>query len=368
MKGIGLYIHIPFCETKCRYCDFLSFKPSDGDIYAYIKVLANEIKNAEIKDKKIETVFIGGGNPGCLPPPSINCIFDALRGCDILPDAEITFEANPGSLNRKKLELLLRCGVNRLSLGLQTTDAALLAAIGRSHSLQDFYDSYGNARDSGFSNINVDIMFSLPGQTSEHIVNTCEAVTRLDPEHISAYALIPEEGTAIKKMLDSGELTMPEDETDRAMYETIKRYMKNSGYIHYEISNFAKEGFFCRHNVSYWERGEYLGFGLGAHSFYEGERYSNTADFKKYLIHNGDKDKITENRHIINDKEATEETMFLGLRMLGGVFLTDKLADVYEKQIRSNISAGLLKLDGRMLSLTERGLDLANLISADFLL
>jgi len=397
MKKIGVYVHIPFCGSKCRYCDFLSFVPSPGgtgspggtessdetgssdetessdgtesfnESAAYADALAQEILRAELSEYIIETIFIGGGTPSFLPPLLLSRILGAVRRLNIARDAEFTLEANPGSLDTEKLSLLKRFGVNRLSIGLQSADIHLLKTIGRAHTADDFYEAFHGARDAGFYNINVDVMFSLPGQTLNSLAETVLRVLELRPEHVSAYALTPEDGTPLKEDLVAKKISLPDEQTDREMYRYIKKTLAAGGYRHYEISNFARDGYLCRHNVSCWERGEYVGFGLGAQSFLNGERFGVTKDFKKYLTYGGDRSRLIEDVYRISETEALEETMFLGLRMLKGVTLTEQIEQVYGSQIKKLASSGLLTTEDGRIKFTERGLDLANVVFTEFI-
>ena len=373
MKNIGIYVHIPFCKSKCFYCDFLSFAPSaastilPGDVETYVNALTDEIKIFDADGYKIETIFIGGGTPSYIPPLFLRKIFDALRKFNIAGDAEITVEANPGTLDTKKLKMMKSCGVNRLSIGAQTTDDKILKSIGRGHTAADFFESFECARAAGFDNINVDIMFSLPGQTKEILRDTCEKIVKLKPEHISAYALTVEENTPMHQMIADKKISLPDDQSDREMYHFIIKFLTDNGYKHYEISNFAKDGFSCRHNVSCWERGEYVGFGLGAHSFLNGKRFNNTKNFLRYINNSSDKAAITEDIIDIDEADAIEETMFLGLRMTRGVPFTETIRKIYKNQIDKLISSGLLKIERDRLMLTDRGLDCANIVFSEFI-
>ena len=367
MKKIGLYIHIPFCASKCFYCDFYSFVPAAGDFEAYAEALINEINSTDLNGYKIDTIFFGGGTPSYMPPFLLAKIYSALRRFDILPGAEITMEVNPGTLDMEKLDAFLNFGVNRLSIGCQSTDDKLIKLIGRRHTTAGFYDCYNNARAAGFNNINIDIMFNLPGQTTDIFLKTCEDVAALNPEHISAYALTVEDKTPLKKMADENLLTLPGEDAERAMYYLLKNHLKSNGYVHYEISNFAKSGYACRHNVSCWTRGEYLGFGPGACSYIDNRRFNNTKDFGAYIKADGDIKKLRENILFIDAKEALEETMFLGLRMLQGVAMTDEIYKAYHNKIATLTASGLLQLNGGDLCLTDKGLDYANIVFTEFL-
>ena len=269
-KKLGIYIHIPFCVRKCAYCDFLS-APADAETRdAYVRALKEEIRSAGELDGSYEgaTVFFGGGTPSLLAGDELAGILDEISGQLLLrSDAEITVECNPGTLDRKKLEAYKRAGINRLSIGLQSADNRELRALGRIHTWEEFRENYEGVRELGFSNVNVDLMSALPGQTREGWKTTLEKVTDLNPEHISAYSLIIEEGTPFYEKYREGgscEAELPGEDLDRLMYEDTRAFLREKGYERYEISNYAKPGYECRHNLSYWERTDYKGFGIGA--------------------------------------------------------------------------------------------------------
>lgn len=393
-----LYIHIPFCERKCLYCDFLSDTADAAVIERYTRQLAEEIREAGKYDpgRQVVSVFLGGGTPSLLLPEQTERILAAARRTFCFDkDAEVTIEANPGTLNREKLFTYRSLGINRLSLGLQSADDGELRELGRIHSFDDFLTSFSLAREEGFSNINVDLMSALPGQTKASYQNTLEAVTALSPEHLSAYSLIIEEGTPFyerygkkngpNRQRDGGKTAqpypaLPGEELDRWMYHRTKTFLSGKGYERYEISNYAKPGFECRHNVGYWTGIEYLGFGLGASSYIEGARCSNETDLETYL--NIPKDKAlwawqSPNRRELSVAEKMEEFMFLGLRLMKGVSPVEffdrfglYMEVLYQKQIEALISNGLLEYDpgtGR-LKLTNYGIDVSNTVLTNFLL
>ena len=321
----GIYIHIPFCVHKCIYCDFLSAPAGDAVKYAYTKALINEIRNTadgQVKDK-ITSIFFGGGTPSVLPDGCIADILAAVRDCfDVLDDAEITMECNPGTVNESRLSEYRAAGVNRLSFGLQSADNNELKMLGRIHTFEQFEESFRLARAAGFNNINVDLMSAIPGQTEATLENTFDKVTALQPEHISAYSLILEEGTYLADNIDKFP-PVPDEEEDRRMYHITKQILGNAGYERYEISNYSRPGFECRNNLLYWNRGEYYGFGCSAAGFTENVRYSDIRDVKKYIELNGDIGKLHENIEILTKEDAMEEFMFLGLRKVAGVDVKD---------------------------------------------
>ena len=373
----GIYIHIPFCVHKCIYCDFLSAPATDTVKYAYTKALVNEIRNAadmENKDR-ITSVFFGGGTPSVLPAGCITDILAAVRKCfDIADDAEITMECNPGTVDEGRLSEYRNAGVNRLSFGLQSADNAELKMLGRIHTFEQFKESFSLARRAGFDNINVDIMSAIPGQTEESLEKTFEKVIALRPEHMSVYSLILEEGTYLADNIDKFP-PVPDEEEDRHMYHMTKQILKNAGYERYEISNYSLKGHECRHNLLYWNRGEYYGFGCSAAGFIGNERYSDIRDVKKYIEFNGDVNRLHENIETLTKEDAMEEFMFLGLRKMAGVDVNDfrcrfgvPIEAVYSGEIESNINKGLLVWQDNMLKLTEYGIDICNTVMSDFIL
>ena len=373
----GIYIHIPFCVHKCIYCDFLS-APADDDVkFAYTKALINEIRNTadrQVKDK-ITSIFFGGGTPSVLPDCCIADILMAVRDCfDISDDAEITMECNPGTVNESRLSEYRAAGVNRLSFGLQSTDNNELKMLGRIHTFEQFAESFRLARNAGFNNINVDLMSAIPGQTEATLENTFDKVMALQPEHISVYSLILEDGTYLADNIDKFP-PVPDEDEDRRMYHMTKERLHSAGYERYEISNYSRPGYECRHNLLYWNRGEYYGFGCSAAGFIGNERYSDIRDVKKYIELNGDIEKLHENIEILTKEDAMEEFMFLGLRKIAGVDVMDfqrrfgvPIENVYAKEIEHNIDKGLLIRQGDILKLTEYGIDICNTVMSDFIL
>ena len=362
----GIYIHIPFCVKKCAYCDFLSFAQTDNE-EPYVTALLREIHATKFATE-IDTVYIGGGTPTALPPFLLCKILAEVAKLPLTADAEITVEANPGTIDEKYLQALKKHGANRLSLGLQTTHSHLLETLGRMHSPEDFYENFHAARRAGFDNINVDLMFALPRQTEKNWLETLECIIALSPEHISAYSLTPAENTLLWEQLQGG-LSLPDEETDRNMYHAARRMLGAAGYSHYEISNFAKRGRVSesRHNVNCWTMKPYRGFGLGAHSFdFVGDgaaRWHNTEDMKEYLATAGQA--VAKDSYIaLSQQEVLSEEIMLGLRMTCGVN-KNKLA-AFENEAAKLVAEGLLFQNGNNLALTERGLDLANRVFSVF--
>ena len=380
---LELYIHIPFCVKKCGYCDFLSMSADSGIKLAYLQKLKEEIRHfgETFQDHSVSSIFFGGGTPSILHGQQISDIMQTVRQAfQILPDAEISIECNPGTVSGEKLEAYRRAGINRISFGLQSTDDQELQLLGRIHTYEEFLFGYDLARKCGFQNINVDLMSALPGQTVKSWERTLKKVTQLKPEHISAYSLIIEEGTPFYEAYESDELLrekgevphlLPTEEMERQMYELTESFLKEKGYHRYEISNYAKPGKECRHNVGYWERTDYLGLGLGASSLIDNCRYSNPADMESYLHWIYDRPDLQK----LTRQEQMEEYMFLGLRMMKGISRETfqqqfgmHIESVYGQVIKNLEQQGLLRSHGGMVQLTEKGIDVSNYVLAEFLL
>lgn len=381
MKELGIYVHIPFCKQKCYYCDFVSFDQKNNLIEKYvqslikeIEVRSNEISKSYGKDVKITTIYIGGGTPSYIDCSYIKHILDKLHKIfNITERIETTIEVNPGTVDKYKLQMYKDIGINRLSIGLQSTNDNLLKQIGRIHTYKQFEDTYNLAREVGFDNINVDLIFALPSQTLDDVKETTNTILNLNPEHISTYSLILEEGT--KLFCEQERYEFPEDSVERQMYWYIKNTLEEHGYIHYEISNFAKKGFYSKHNMSYWRQKEYIGFGLAAHSYIDKRRFSNTVNIEEY-INNILNDKHEENiciQEVQSDEDVLKEYIMLGLRTYEGIDL--KYAsykfniDVLEKfkyEIEKLESQGLIVVNDKFMKLTKKGLDFANLVWQEF--
>lgn len=374
MKKIGIYIHIPFCKQKCYYCDFISFAQKEELQERYVRAIIREIENflRENQNLEIATIYIGGGTPSYLDSKYIKKILRLFH--DFHPE-EVTIEVNPGTANREKLETYKKAGVNRLSIGLQSSENRLLKNIGRIHNFEDFLTTYHLAKEIGFSNINVDCMIGLPEQSIADIKNTLEKVVRLEPKHISVYSLIVEENTKIAQMLEKGEIKLPEEEEERNMYWYVKNFLELQGYYHYEISNFAKKGYESRHNLACWEQKEYVGFGLAAHSYMDKIRYSNTEDLENYIQNceerNFKKNKILQEKQ--NDFMQEQEYMMLGLRKIDGIAIQsfkNKFGEnpifVFRKELSQLVEEGLVVVTENHIKLTYQGLDFANLVWEEF--
>lgn len=410
MKELELYLHIPFCERKCAYCDFLS-APADLPVrISYIKKLQEEIAyyGAQYGEYQVSSIFFGGGTPTILDGYQLAAILETVKEhFNITTDAEITVECNPGTLTAGKAEKLVQAGFNRLSMGLQSADDRELQLLGRIHNFAQFLESYDLARKAGFQNINVDLMSALPGQTLKSWQDTLQKVTVLRPEHISAYSLIIEEGTPFYERFAEDERIreegghprlLPEEDVERQMYELTETFLQIKGYERYEISNYAKPGYECRHNCGYWIRKDYLGLGLGASSLVEHQRFQNTSDLKTYLEQEyspqceGQDERIAETiqlqeetgltqtgHHIhietLDKKSEMEEFMFLGLRLMAGIS-RQQFEDTFRVTLESVYGEVLRKLKGEQLieevagyvRLTEHGIDVSNYVLAEFLL
>ena len=376
---LELYIHIPFCVQKCQYCDFLS-GPSDQETRdRYIKALRAEIQAVQgVEAYEIVSVFIGGGTPSVLKAEAIASIMETIQKkfC-FSPDAEITIESNPGTVDLAKLNAYRETGINRLSLGLQSTDSKELRMLGRIHTYEEFLETYHMARAEGFENINVDLMSAIPGQNLSDWERTLRTVAELSPEHISAYSLIIEEGTPFYERygnqedeLERGrripaEERLPDEDTERRMYWRTEEILKEYGYEHYEISNYAKPGKACRHNIGYWYRTEYLGIGTGAASLINNCRFTYEPDRMHMKA---------DEKEILSVQEQMEETMFLGLRMMKGVGRKEfsecygkELDEVYGDTIRTLKEEGLLEEKNSRVYLTRRGIDISNYVMSEFL-
>lgn len=448
---LGIYIHIPFCVHKCIYCDFLSSPADVHTRKQYVRALINEIyltregkcankliKNVlqgdntsyedmeeqavngltsdyalydtvcmadyektimqedisgcvdDIKSENwhiVTSIFIGGGTPSAIDAEDISDILDAVRNnYNVSDKAEITIECNPGTMDKKKAAIYRKAGINRISFGLQSTDNNELRMLGRIHTYEQFMESYKIAREAGFDNINIDLMSALPGQTMESFKAVLEKALSLGAEHISVYSLIVEEGTRLSDNIDSFP-PIPSDDEDRQMYYMTKEMLSSYGYEQYEISNYAQKGYECKHNLKYWERCDYLGFGIGAASLYSGRRYTNISDIGRYMdvlaeITNAlDKSYVNELLQIRTDMEELSkedemsEYMFLGLRKTKGIDITDfkeefgtDIKDIFGEAIEDNIASGLLIHDGNCLYLSKRGIDISNTVMSDFIL
>lgn len=387
MKNIGVYVHIPFCKQKCYYCDFISYANKENIIEKYVNTVIKEIKDVANSNKQdyenkkddllnINTIYIGGGTPSFIDSKYIVKILETLKEeFEISKDIEITLEVNPGTVNEEKLKDYISIGVTRLSIGLQSTNNNLLKEIGRIHTYEDFLNTYKLARKVGFKNINADLIIGLPNQTINDVEMSVSKLVELELEHISVYSLILEEGTKLEELIRSGKLGLPEDEGERRMYWRVKEILEKNEYIHYEISNFAKKGYESKHNLDCWYQKEYIGFGVAAHSYTNGIRYSNIENMEDY-IKNYETGEVAEN-FVFHEKQThnmkVKEYMMLGLRKLKGISIQEfkeKFAAnpiyAFKNELEKLVNENLLEIDGDYIKLTKKGLDLANLVWEEF--
>ncbi len=376
MKEIGIYVHIPFCKRKCYYCDFVSYDNKYEKIDSYVETVKKEIEdtsNEFTKNHIVSTIYFGGGTPSFLESKYIKLLLENIRrNFNISSNAEITLEVNPGTITEEKLKTYQMCGINRLSIGLQTTNDNLLKKIGRIHTYSEFLSTYNLARKLGFSNINVDLIFSLPDESLDDLKLDLEKIIELSPEHISTYSLIVENGTKIKELIEENAdgYNLPSEDIERQMYWYIKNTLEEKGYRHYEISNFAKEGYESKHNLNCWNQKEYFGFGAAAHSFIDGIRFSNKKILSEYIFNFKSRD-IEEK---MNREELAKEYMMLGLRKIDGVSISE-----FERKFNLNpllyfrfeisklTDEDLIEVDLDDIKLTKKGLDFANIVWEEFI-
>lgn len=371
MQHLGLYVHIPFCVRKCAYCDFSSYAGRMADMPRYVDALCREIRTRaeETGRRTANTIFFGGGTPSLLTGELLEKILSTIKSCyDLTPDCEFTMESNPGTLTKELADVMVRCGVNRLSMGMQCAQSHLLERLNRIHSLEDVQHAVQIARSAGIRQLNLDLMLGLPGQTLDHMHETLHEALRLSPDHLSCYALIVEEGTPLCRDIEQGVLSLPGDDADRAMYEICRETLRGHGYQQYEISNFAREGKRCRHNVNCWQYQPYLGFGCAAHSFFDGKRRANPASLDDYLA--GTAPQID----LISRDDAMFEFVMLGLRLTEGIeeesFTRQFGVPLWEKygpQLEKALQDGRLFRQNGRVYLSEHGMDVMNSVLVDLL-
>ena len=380
-KEIGIYIHIPFCAKKCIYCDFISFADKEYVIEKYIEALKTEIKmkSEENKLQKINTIYIGGGTPSFVNSKYIVSIINAIKDeFSVNNNAEITIEVNPGTITKNKLEDYIKSGINRISIGLQSANNKLLKQIGRIHTYEQFLETYNLARSSGFKNINIDLMLAIPNQTIIDLEDSLNKVITLKPEHISVYSLILEPKTKLYNLVENGKLELLDENIEREMYWNVKEMLEKNGYKHYEISNFAKQGYESKHNLNCWSQEEYIGIGLAAHSYLNNKRFSNTENMEQHINKFLSKDNIENNIITIHEEQILEEKekeyMLLGLRKIEGIKISDfknKFIQnpiyIFRKELNKLVKEELIKIDENNIKLTKKGLDLANLVFEEFI-
>lgn len=373
-KEIGVYVHIPFCKQKCYYCDFISYCNKDNLIEDYVKAVKKEIRMQNIQSQ-ITTVYIGGGTPSYIDSKYIVEIIDEIKKKNLSKRPEITIEVNPGTVTKEKLKDYKKCGINRLSIGLQSAKDEILKEIGRIHNFEQFLETYQMARKVGFKNINVDLILGIPNQRIKDLKDSLEKIIELQPEHISVYSLIVEDGTPIANKIEKGELELPDEDTERNMYWYVKNTLELNGYIHYEISNFAKKGRESKHNKNCWNQNQYFGFGVAAHSYRDITRYSNTEKIEEY-IKNVMTERLDRNRiihEIQKEYDAEKEYMLLGLRKIAGINISEfklKFGDnpiyLFRNELKKLTDEGLIIVDEDFIRLTNKGIDLANLVWEEF--
>ena len=404
-RELELYVHIPFCVKKCAYCDFLSAPAGERDIRAYTDALIREIRarGENHKDYRVRTVFLGGGTPSVLSGGDAARIFRALKkSFDIAENPEITLEVNPGTVTEEKTAAWKNAGINRISIGLQSVNDRELKMLGRIHTFREFLNTWKLVRRAGFNNVSIDLISAIPGQTVQSWERTLRTVAELGPEHISAYSLIIEEGTPFYTLYgdrkenagDSSFPPLPDEDEDREIYQRTASVLNEYGYHRYEISNYAREGYECRHNLGYWERKEYLGLGLGASSLIRECRFHNTADMEKYMHVYGSGGKAAEGKknsasscmkaeeqnstleeiEKLSVEDQMEEFMFLGLRKTAGISPEDfrrsfdrNIMDVYGEKLIKLEKQGLIRNSGARIRLTERGTDISNYVFSEFI-
>lgn len=404
MQELELYVHIPFCVQKCAYCDFLSAPADERTRGLYIEALEKEIRGYReaMQDYLVSTIFLGGGTPSILSEKEIAIIFKALReSFRISGDAEITIEANPGTVSEEKLGTWKKLGINRISFGLQSVNDRELKMLGRIHTFHEFEESYQMARAAGFENINVDLISAIPGQTPESWERTLRTVARLEPEHISAYSLIIEEGTKfyewygeesgsesaerkerMEPELPDGDAErkermkpeLPDEDAERCMYEATEVILSEYGFHRYEISNYAKTGYECRHNLGYWSRTQYLGIGLGASSLIGECRYHLVTDLAIYIERTEQQADLREEIEQLSENDRMEEFIFLGLRKTKGISKEEfrkefkrTMQSEYKETMKKLEEYGLLEEEGDWVRLTRRGIDVSNYVFGEFL-
>ena len=394
-REIGIYIHIPFCLKKCNYCDFISYENKLDIQEKYINNLKQEIYSQRdiIKNSKVTTIYIGGGTPSIIESKYILEIIEYLKNYidrSNFENIETTIEVNPGTVTEQKLKDYHDIGINRLSIGLQAVQDELLKMLGRIHNYEQFLENYNMAKKVGFKNINVDLMIGLPEQSIGDVKESIDKILELKPEHVSVYSLIVEDGTKISKLIENGVYSLPDEELERMEYSYVKNKLELVGYEHYEISNFAKEGYYSKHNLHCWKQMEYLGFGVSAHSYYENVRFSNTEDLNTYInassqdfeefnfknLYNkieSDKSKLKIIQEIQNIEDKKKEYMLLGLRTLKGVSISEfkqKFGEnpiyLFRKELEKLVNEDLLRVDLDNIMLTRKGLDLANIVWEEF--
>lgn len=386
-KNVGIYIHIPFCKHKCRYCDFKSYSGKEAFIENYIKWVNQELiivgdgnkldyENGLDKLAIIDTIYLGGGTPSYIESHYIVQLLETIRNhYTLIEKPEITIEVNPGTVTKEKLQDYIKVGVNRISIGLQSSKDVLLKQLGRIHTYEEFEQAFQMAKEVGFKNINVDLMIGLPKQSLEDVQDALDKIIAYQPEHISVYSLIVEEGTPLYNDVVEGKVELPSEELERCMYWKVKEMLEKSGYAHYEISNFAKEGYASKHNMNCWNQEEYIGIGAAAHSYTNHVRFSNVDTIEQYIKnfeegHDEDNLIFHEKQNL---KSMMQEYMILSLRKIEGVKIQEfkkKFSEnpiyLYRKELEKLVNEELIEIDGDYIRLTKKGLDFANIVWEEF--
>lgn len=374
-KELELYIHIPFCVKKCKYCDFLSAASNSGLRESYVKSLCKKIRDYQelAKAYRVVSIFLGGGTPSVLESRQTREIFAAIYDTFAVDEkAEITTELNPGTVTKEKMKAYKEIGINRLSIGLQSVNNEELRMLGRIHTYEEFEETYELARKAGFENINIDLISAIPGQTVRSWAETLRTVAELKPEHISAYSLIIEEGTPFYEIYGEDREGLPDEDAERQMYQDTKDILEEYGYHRYEISNYAKDGYACQHNLGYWNRREYLGIGLGAASLLDNQRWTEVSELEEYIASDENQ---KDNLERLDDTAQMEEFMFLGLRKMEGVsketfklIFGQELETVYGDVAKKMLDQELLEIEGDYIRLTEKGIDISNYVLSEFIM
>ena len=387
MKNLGIYLHIPFCKKKCYYCDFISYCNEEKNINTYIECMQKEIEFKSLELNKfsknnneyfeIDTIYIGGGTPSFIDSKYISELLSSIKKFfNVKENCEITIEVNPDSASLEKLIEYKKSGINRISIGLQSTKDKLLKEIGRVHNFEQFKSSYNNIKNAGFNNINVDLMIGLPGQNIKDVNKSLEEVINLNLPHISVYSLILEEKTKLFKEFEQGNLSLPDEELERKMYWFVKEKLEEKGFVQYEISNYSKIGKESKHNLNCWNQNEYLGIGISAHSFFNNIRFSNTENLKEYInnIYNEDYKNNQIIHEILSLEDRQKEFMILGLRKIEGVEIKkfkERFCEnpifIFKNQINKLVLKNLIEIDGDFIKLTNKGLDFANIVWEEFI-
>ena len=378
-KELGIYVHIPFCKQKCYYCDFISFSGIEDKEEEYVKAIEKEIDSYNLEKYCVTTIYLGGGTPSYLSAKSIEKILiklkDKLKNNQLKWEKiEITIEVNPGTVTKEKLEGYKKLGINRLSIGLQATQDKLLKQIGRIHTYKEFEETYKNAEETGLKNINVDLMIGLPNQNIQDIKESLEKIVNLNPSHISVYSLIIEEGTLIKKLLEEGKLELPKEDEERRMYWYVKNFLELKGYNHYEISNFSLDGYSSKHNLNYWNQGQYLGFGVSASSFFAGSRYTNTNSITDYIKNINNGISTIAEKEDLDKLDMMKEYIILKLRLKDGIntdeFMSkfgNNIFNIFKTELDYLISNNLIIHNNKNLYLSSRGKEIANFVWEKFI-